>query len=176
MHFYGNDYSTSPKLYYSYWRDGQFITRDRFAGYLKVYGRETQLDGQNNLHIFWKDPVPIPGGQVTGLYYQCLSQNLTASLTETLSGYSSVYEVVKGAGYTGWVALAWRESEEGNQRVRVGVWNGCTRMYLKTVPGASGWKELEAVSVSDTLSMVCLLGRRSYFPETREVICADIRR
>ncbi|MFN3763856.1 MAG: hypothetical protein ACK4WK_11745, partial [Anaerolineae bacterium] len=76
VHFYGNDYSTPPKLYYSYWRDGQFLTRDYFAGYLKVSGRETQLDGQNNLHIFWKDWVPIPGGQVTGLYYQCLSQSL----------------------------------------------------------------------------------------------------
>ncbi|MGB9777605.1 MAG: hypothetical protein ACPLYD_16780 [Anaerolineae bacterium] len=176
VHFYGNDYSTPPKLYYSYWREGQFLTRDRFAGYLKLFGRDTQLDGQNNLHIFWKDWVPIPGGQVTGLYYQCLSQNLTSSLPETLSGYSSVYEVVKGAGYTGWVALAWRESEGGVQRVRVGVWNGCSRMYLKTVPGASGWKELKAVSVSESPPMVCLLGRPSYFSSPLEVVCADIRR
>lgn len=176
VHFYGNDYSSPPKFYYSYWRDGQFLKRDHFAGYLKVSGRGTQLDGQNNLHIFWRDYVPVPGGQVTGLYYQCLSQSLSPSPVEVLSGYSSVDEVVKGAGYSGWVALAWRESEGGVQRVRVGVWNGCSRMYLKTVPEAGGWKELKAVSISENPPMVCLFGRRSYFPEVWEVICADIRR
>lgn len=176
VHFYRNDYSSPPKLYYSYWRDGQFSKRDYFVGYLRVYDRETQLDGQNNLHIFWRDYVPVPGGQVTGLYYQCLSQSLSPSPVEVLSGHSSVDEVVKGAGYSGWVALAWRESEGGVQRVRVGVWNGCSRMYLKTVPEAGGWKELKAVSISENPPMVCLFGRRSYFPEVWEVICADIRR
>ncbi|MCX7856140.1 MAG: hypothetical protein N2556_09280 [Anaerolineae bacterium] len=175
VHFYGNDYSDPPKLYYSYWREGQFLTRDRFIGYLKVSSRQTQLDGQNNLHIFWTDWVPIPGGQVTGLYYQCLDHNLNPSSVEVLSGYASVSEVVKGAGYSGWVALAWRESEGGVQRVRVGVWNGCSRMYLKIAP-ASTWKRLEAVSVSENPPMVCLLGRPSYFSDPKEVICADIRR
>lgn len=176
VHFYGNDYFSPPKLYYSYWRDGQFLKRDHLVGHLKVSGRNTQLDGQNNLHIFWKDYVPVPGGQVTGLYYQCLSQNLTPSSVEVLSGYSSVNEVVKGAGYSGWVALAWQESEGNVQRIRVGVWNGCSRMYLKAAPAASGWKKLEAVAVSENPPKVCLFGRRSYFPDVWEVVCADIRR
>lgn len=176
VHFYGNDYSSPPKLYYSYWREGQFLRRDHFVGYLRVSGRETQLDGQNNLHIFWKDWTPIPGGQVIGLYYQCLDSNLAPSSAEVLSGYASVYEVVKGAGFSGWIALAWRESEGSVQRTRVGVWNGCSRMYLKTVPAASGWRELKAVSLSEYPPMVCLLGRTSYFSDKLNVLCADIRR
>ena len=176
VHFYGNDYSDPPKLYYSYWRDGQFQTLDRFVGNLKVSGRNTQLDGQNNLHIFWTDWVPVPGGQVTGLYYQCLAQNMTASPAEVLSGYSSVSNVVKGAGYTGWVAVAWQETESSVKRVRVGVWDGCSRIYLKTLPGGDSWQGLQAVSVSENPAMVCVLGRRSSLSEVLEVTCADIRR
>lgn len=176
VHFYGNDYSTPRKLYYSYWQNGQFLIRDRFVGHLDLRNKDTQLDGRNNLHIFWKDWVSVPGGQVIGLYYQCLSQDLTLSSVEVLSGQSSVNKLVKGAGFFGWVALAWQETERDVMRLRIGVWDGCSRIYLKTCPKGNEWKDLLAVAVSENPGKVCVLGRRSYFPDILELVCAQIQR
>jgi len=77
VHFYGNDYATPPRLYYSHWQVGRFLVHERLApDRIKVTGRQTQLDGHENLHVFWTGPVAIPGGDVTGLYHRCIDDQL----------------------------------------------------------------------------------------------------
>ncbi len=62
-------------LYHSYWLNGQFVV-DGQSGTGRILGRETQLDIQNNLHVYWTGQVPVPGGTVNGIFYQCLDPNL----------------------------------------------------------------------------------------------------
>lgn len=180
VRFYGNDYETPPNLYYSYWSAGQFVTRDQ-KGPDRVSvstSRRTQLDGQNNLHLFWSEDVAIPGGQVSGLYHQCINTALRVTTPELLSGSENAYasDTVKAAGFARWTALAWREAS--GARIRLAVWDGCNRTNLKTVPFPTDatWS-LKAVAISDTPGKVCVLGySSSYYPDRYRVICADILR
>jgi hypothetical protein len=175
VHFYGNDYDTPPNLYYSYWRDGSFVVQDRQATG-QVNGRQTQLDGQNDLHIFWTAQVAIPGGNVTGIYHQCLDDDLQITSERVLSGQESASAPVKAANQARWFALAWWENSA--ERVRLAVWDGCTRIYLKTVPLLTDatWTP-KALAVSDEPGKVCLLSHTySYYPGSYRVICADILR
>jgi hypothetical protein len=177
VHFYGNDYGTPSYLYYSYWREGHFTVRDRRGpARVDLAGRETQLDGKGNLHIFWTDPVAIPGGSVTGVYHQCLGEDLSAGPKEVLSGESYASGVVKTGSRTRRFALAWQE--EGGERVRMGVWEGCRQTDTKTVPfsGEMDWTP-RAMAISDVSSRVCILGyTTTYYPHRYEVVCADILR
>jgi hypothetical protein len=161
-------------LYYSYWQNGQFLVRNRPVGRVKIAGRETLSDG-NNLHIFWLDKVPISGGEVTGLYHQCLDDNLTSYPVEVLSGYNPVQKVVGSTDYFGFAALAWEESEGSTARIRLGIWNGCSRLYLKTVPTRGERTTPYAVAVNGSSGTVCVLAGYSYlwYSPQLEIICAD---
>ncbi len=178
VRFYGNDLETPPNLYYSYWRTGQFVTLNQ-QGPDPVSlssSRKTQLDGQNNLHLFWSELVPIPGGQVTGLYHQCINTALRVTQPALLTGTETAYssDIVKATGFGRWTALAWRESS--GVRVRLAIWDGCDRTDLKTVPLDHNvtWSA-EAVAISDSPGKVCVLGLSS-FPRRYNVVCADILR
>src|SRR4029079_8702008 len=46
---------------FSLWKDGQVLTAGQIVNGGRVSDRQTQLDGQNNLHVFWTGTVPIPG-------------------------------------------------------------------------------------------------------------------
>lgn len=178
VRFYGNDYETPPNLYYSYWQNGQFATLDQ-CGPDRVsvsVGRKTQLDGQNNLHLFWSEAVPIPGGQVTGIYHQCIDSALevTSQALLTDDQYASIYDAVKATGFARWTALAWRE--DYGTRIRLAMWNGCSRTDLKTVPFLEGDWTVKALAVSDTPGKVCVLGYMYDYPACYNVVCADILR
>jgi hypothetical protein len=84
VHLYGSDYSNN-RVRYSYWKSGTFPVSERVMEG-RVYGRRSLLDGLNNLHLYWSGTVPVPGGQVSGLYHQCVEDNRVFGPQEIPSG------------------------------------------------------------------------------------------
>jgi hypothetical protein len=169
VHLYNDSYAGN--VYYSYWRNNQFSVDNRQTSG-KVAGRNSQLDGLNNLHVFWSDAVPIPGGSVTGLYHQCFVNNQTWESSQVLTGQESlVGSAVKASDGNGGVALAWRQ---GN-KVQLTLWDGCVQTARKTMPMPSGTWNLRAVALRDNPKKACLLFSPLY-TLTYNVICAEIVR
>jgi len=156
VHFYGNDYRNV--LYYSYWHSGEFVVRNQTASGV-VVGRQTQIDGLNNLHIFWTDLVAIPWGSVTGVYHQCLDSALEITPEEVLSGQRNVSHLAKAFGEEQSFVLSWQEAPSDTiklDRTMVGLWRGCTRLLLETAPMSPEYT-LKSAAVSDSPSQLCLL-------------------
>ena len=171
IHFYGND-TYNNILYHSYWLNGQFIV-DGQTGTGQISGRQTQLDIQNNLHVYWTGQVPVPGDTVTGIYYQCLD----ASLNWSPQIIPSEQEEIAGSPSKAWdgqggFALAWKETPAN--RIRLSLWGSCTQGDVKTFPFASdiNW-EVAAAAISHTPRQACVLARELYTYEYT-VVCAVI--
>ena len=180
VRFYGNDYETPPNLYYSYWRNDEFSVFDLKGpeSVTVLSGRKTQLDGLNNLHIYWSERVAIPGGEVNGLYQQCMNTDLRVTKASLLTGQESVYisDVVKAASFERRFALAW--PQDSGKSIKLMIWDGCTLTDIKTVPfpTEATWS-VKALAVSNVPGKVCLLGYSiNYFPDRYRVLCADILR
>jgi hypothetical protein len=176
VRFYGNDYELPPNLYFSYWREGSFGIKDRQGPErVELPSQSTQLDGYHNLHLFWRGQVAIPGGEVTGLYHQCLKEDLHTTPQIVLSDENDAFNVVKTGSRTHRFALAWQENY--GERVGIAVWEGCNRIYLKSVPFSEDldWTP-KAIAISDDASKVCVFGYTSTYPSRYELVCADILR
>jgi hypothetical protein len=172
IHLYGDDYS--GKVHYSYWKSGAFLVTDR-AMEGKVYGRRSQLDGLNNLHLFWTGQVPVPGGQVNGLYHQCLEDNRSFRSQEVPSGSLGITgSVPRASDRVTQIGLAWKEAQSG--QVRLGTWQGCTPMGIKSIPFPEGLNmELTSLAMSANPGKVCAVARKLYTNE-HIVSCANVRR
>jgi hypothetical protein len=173
IHFYGSNFSN--QLYYSHWRDGQFQVHN-YQSTGAVHNRNTQLDGQNNLHTFWKASVPVPGGTVTGLYHQCLQSDLSWRSQEVLSGYSAVTgEVPKAADIFSRVAISWKDSSPAP--FNIGLWEGCNQLSQKVIPMSEphNW-DLKALALAQTPPKACVLFRRLFDSRQYTAVCADINR
>jgi hypothetical protein len=172
IHFYGSDFNNN--MYYSYWRNGTFqIAGHQLEG--NVSTPDTQLDGQNNLHTFWRGAVPIPGGSVNGLYYRCLRSNLTWTTQQVLSGQSNVEgSRLKTADMDRRVALLWYENQGSAHQL--GLWDGCTQTDRKFVPLSSdkSWS-LMTLSLSHNPNQVCVVAKQSFVP-AHTAVCATIAR
>jgi hypothetical protein len=146
------------------------VNQQTFSG--KLSGRQTQLDGLNNLHVFWKGTVPVPGGTVTGLYYHCLSADLVWGEQQIPTGYDAVKGAVYKAFDTGTqVALAW----DGGDQEWVGLWDGCNQIAQEEMP-LSAKATLESVAISLSPRKFCAVAKDgSYSLTAYEASCADIR-
>lgn len=172
IRFYGSD--SQNHMYYSHWQDGRFQVQNvQAAG--TIYGRQTQLDGQNNLHTFWTATVSIPGGTVTGLYYQCLNQNLQWSEQTVISGQRAVSGLpIKASDANTQIALTWEEQQR--DWFVTGVWQGCEITGLKDVPGiAPATHTLQAAAISDEANKLCVLAKKDFGSEFTAV-CVDFHR
>lgn len=164
-------YDASDGLHFFNWRNNQFLVNNQLLpSGLSSHG--SQLDGQNNLHTFWTGSVPIPGGSVTGLYYQCLTSNLIWGTQQVLSGQNNASSVFGTSDRESGVALIWNEA---SSRIRLGIWNSCTQTDLKTTPIPASWT-LKAVVLSSEPKKVCALTSRSYYPVIYNVTCANFNR
>ncbi|MBI5565383.1 MAG: hypothetical protein HY870_10820 [Chloroflexi bacterium] len=157
---------TTSSLHYFYWRNNQLQVNDQLlAGNLSTHA--SQMDGLNDLHTFWTGSVPVPGGSVTGLYYQCLNSNLTWSTQQVLSGQNNAGSANSASDGVSNVVLAWSET---STPTRVGIWNGCNRTDLKTVPVPSGTWTLKAVALNHAPQKVCVLANRGGYPVKYNVL------
>ena len=112
--------------YYSYWVDGTYLIKDAPLPFVprNTYG---QLDAGNNLHVYWRAEVPVPGGQVMGLYHQCFNSAMVpASEPELLTGQeATTASLLPAADEAGRWTLAWQMAATGE--AKIGVWQGCQR-------------------------------------------------
>ncbi len=112
VHIYGDEYP--DQLNYSYWRNDVFEVDNRQIGGQISY-HDTQLDGMNNLHVFWNSQVPVPGGTVNGIYYDCLAANSNWAGAQVITGEdASTGGPLKASDGVSRVALGW-EGTPGHQ-------------------------------------------------------------
>jgi hypothetical protein len=170
VHFFGDDYQEN--VHHSYWLNGETVISDRVSSG-KVSGRNTQLDGQNNLHLFWTGQTPVPGGQVNSLFYQCLDKDLIMGPESILSGQKAITgEIPKASDNVSGFALAWKELSSGVIQVAVG--NGCTQPRITPVPYQNGinWS-VKALAISSNPEKVCTLAREAY-SQKYTAICGSL--
>ena len=173
VHLYGDLSYPLQHVNYSYWKDGQILVDGQTTPGDLPYG-ESQLDGQNNLHLFRQAQVPIPGEIVNGIYHRCLTNNLTWTEEQVISvSQDTAPPLLKASDQVSQVALAWQENA-GN-RVHVAIFEGCTpiRQAVIILPLENPW-ELESVSMSHSPSKLCFLARKLYTSTDFLVLCATI--
>jgi hypothetical protein len=171
IHLYGDDYSGN--VHYSYWKNGALQVNDRtIPG--RIYGRKSLLDGANNLHLYWTGQVPIPGGQVTGVYHQCLEGNQIFGPQEIPSGSQAISgSVVRTSDQVSKISLSWKEVE--SKQVRMASWDRCTRVRVRTVPFPEDINlELTSLAMSANPGRVCVVAR-SLYTTTHHVLCAEVQ-
>ena len=169
IQFFGETSNTA--FYHTSWLAGQQNTDELpYTGYLS--GSDTQLDGLNNLHLFRRAQVPVPGGTVYGVYHRCLTHELVWTAEQVLSGETNTLApLLKASDDYTQIALAWQNST-GNQ-VHIAVFEDCalTREATLTLPLENTW-ELEAIALSQNPPAFCLLARRMYTSTTYYSRCA----
>ncbi len=172
VHIYEDQSATPPLMWYSHWRNGSFVVQNRPISGL-INRHEAALDGLNNLHLFWIDYVPVPGGSVYGLYHQCLKDNRDLLPAEIASDQQAVSAPIIAADERSRVAAVWNEYDP--KRVRLAVWTGCDRTDATTVAPLSGtnWSP-RAVTISATPERVCMLLLDNYYPARDTVVCSYI--
>ncbi len=174
VHFYGKEYYPKQGIVHSYWVNGNFqIEGEYIAGELP-YG-DSLLDGLNNLNIFRRDQVPVPGRTVYGVYYRCLTHDSILTDEQVLSGQQDTLSpLVKAEDGHAQIALAWQEST-GNV-VQVRIFEDCklTHSSSITLPSGNSW-ELESAALSSNPGKFCLLARRSYTSTDYILGCALIK-
>lgn len=174
VHFYAGESYPQQAIIYSYWLDGKYqIDGEYVAGELP-YG-DSLLDGQNNLHLFRQNQVPVAGGTVYGVYYRCLSHDLTLTNEQVLSDkQDTLSPLVKAEDGHTQIVLAWQESA-GNV-VQVRVFEECKTTHSSSIslPSEYSW-ELESAAISRSPDQLCLLARRSYTSSEYVVQCAILK-
>ncbi len=106
VRFLGRD--LYDNIIYSYWKDGGFQTSSHLLPYV-TWSNSSVLDTQNNFHLFRVASVPVPGGDVTGLYHQCLDTSLNWGPEQVLSGQNSIGDnIVAAWDNSGRVVFGWK--------------------------------------------------------------------
>ena len=165
------------KVYYSYWKNGTLVINKHEIGGSVNY-RNGLLDHQNNVLFYRTGSVPIPGGNVTGLYQQCLSANATWGKEWAISGQSKVgyYKYAISAGNN--IVSGW-QSAYGTPVV-LDLWDNCVSIKNKPIslppPSTSSWGALSSLAVSDQPRKICLLMPILYTSSKYGVYCVDIAR
>jgi hypothetical protein len=172
VHLFGG-ISSTPEVVYSYWLNGQYPVKEQtISGELGT--GDTLLDGQNNLNLFRRAQVPVPGGTVTGVYHRCLTNDQRWIAERVLSGeLETLSPLLKAEDGNSRVALAWQERLDGIVQVR--IINLCSVEHAAaiTLPDDYSW-ELEAAALSHNPDQFCLLARRLYSSTNYLVQCASL--
>ena len=172
VHLYGAFFYL-PNLY-SYWRDGIYSPQSMDVP-VTLSSRETQLDGQNNLHTYWTGSVPVPGDTVTGVYYQCQDSGLNWQSQWNPSGYGAVLGKARSAwDDDSYFALAWQVEEP--HEVQIAFWEGCNYLITDYFTLAPGDFELVDTAYSSVANKACVLLRKQYTSDEYRLLCANIYR
>ncbi len=161
-------------FYHSYWQNGQFLPSEQEVQG-RLYGRSLLVDGDGYLHTTWGDQVPVPGGTVRGLYYQCLDQELQWGAQVILSGQNPATGLVATTSSTrSQVVMGWRETT--TKQVWLAIAQGCRpvekiALNLDKESGETPY----ALALSHDPHKACILTKRSS-PAQYTVHCADIFR
>jgi hypothetical protein len=178
VHFYGvNVLSMGPDLVYSYWSGGEYVYKRQKLSYKPASLFSPVLDRNESLHLHKKDTVPIPGGNIDGLYHQCMDRNMDLLPAKVLSGS----ENISGYKFT-WdsanlLAFAWKGSND--PRFKLVLIDDCTVIAEKqgdfSALGSYSFRYLTALSLNTTAGKFCTLVDLAY-QSTYGLLCADVRR
>ena len=155
MRFFGRD--LDDHLVYSYWINGAFqiellpIPNANWSD-LSI------LDTRDNLHMYRTASVPVPGSYVTGLYHQCLDNNMNWGPELVLSGYDDIWEsTAPTRDSEGNVVFGWKEYNSNN--FSLALLNGCSQPERKTgqLPASKSWGYLSAAAISSQPKKFCAL-------------------
>jgi hypothetical protein len=172
IRFYG-DFGSNA-IAFTLWKDGHVLTNAQTINGGTVSARNTQLDGQNNLHVFWTGQVPVPGGFATGLYHQCLSGQLVWDQPRTLSGLDNVASLsAKASDNSSRVVLGFKKTSTGE--VELYLFQGCGSLASSIAPVKPNFDVL-AMALSHTPSKLCVLSRKAFTSDMFETVCSDINR
>lgn len=161
VRLFGTKFSTN-RLISSYWKHGKLEYELTSEGESRLHSSYTQMDQNHNLHTYWSGYVPVPGGTVNGIFYQCFNERLQPGEIEYLSGTDSV---VSGpaAGWDGenLFAIAWKVS--GSNATVISIRRGCSEVARLTAPIVldKDWG-IVAVSINSTSGKLGLLFRERW--------------
>jgi hypothetical protein len=168
--------SSTSHEYYSYWKNIAFTTSYQDIGGSVNY-REGIIDGQGNIYFIHSDSVPIPGGNVTGIYQQCLYSNRTWGANQVISGQKEVAAYQYATTASGAVVSAWQSST--SNPVVLDRWDTCSSITNKTItippPSSSSWGKLSSLAVSDLPKKICLVMAKQYASSEFGVYCVNIK-
>jgi hypothetical protein len=174
IHFYRLSVASNTYTQ-SYWIGGGFVVQDQPipAQLGSPNWPTTRLDAQGNLHMYWTGLVPVPGGQVTGLYHQCLDANLNLSNSEVVSGQSALGGWAVATDESGRSAISWHE---GNAILsHIALYQGCVHASTLDVPkDAAGTWNPEAIALSTTPNRLCAFSSDNGLPPVYTVQCVDL--
>lgn len=164
----------SGELYYSYWFNGAFqLDRVWIGGDLNY--RQTTIDSNRNTILPRLDSVPIPGGNVQGIYTQCFTSNRVWTTETVLTGEKYVSSYLFSHSTSHQIASAWQENT--TKQLFINRWQDCSPVSTKSTPapkvGTKTWGNLVALSVSDQPKKACMLGSVSYHSNEFISLCAD---
>lgn len=167
--------SSTRHQYYSYWKNSAFTTSYQDIGGSVNY-RAGIIDGHGNIYFLHSGSVPIPGGDVTGVYQQCLYSNHTWSADQVISGQKAVNAYQYATTPSGSVVSAW-QSNSANPVV-LDQWNACSSITNRTIiippPSSSAWGSLKSLTASDQPKKICLVLAIKYVSSEFGVYCVNI--
>lgn len=163
------------RIYYSYWKDSALlIDNHEISGTVNYRGG--LIDRQNNINFYRSGSVPVPGGNVYGIYQQCLASNFAWGPDQVISGQSNV-AISQFAASTGLNLVSGRQASYGSPVV-LDVWENCVSINTKTStlppPSTSSWGALASLASSDSPRKICLLMPVLYASSKFGVYCANI--
>lgn len=165
----------SNHQYYSYWKDSKLLINSVDTGVL-VNHRSGVVDGAGNIYFLHSGSVPIPGGDVTGVYQQCLYSNHTWGADQVISGQKAVNAYQYATTPSGSVVSAW-QSNSANPVV-LDQWNACSSITNRTIivppPSSSAWGSLKSLTASDQPKKICLVLAIKYVSSEFGVYCVNI--
>ena len=172
IRFFGDDYFENS-IHYSYWKNGAFSVNNKTV-LGKLGYRDALLDGQNNLHLTRLASVPVPGGNVSGLYHQCLKSDLTWDSEQVLSGQNNILDYSVSFDENISPVMAWTHGD--NQTITAQFWNGCQiskqkELALPTLPAGSKWGHFSGVSSNSQAVKTCFMSKDLYSSDTFWLEC-----
>jgi hypothetical protein len=172
IHVYEIPYFSKSALYF-YWRNGFWQVKERILEG-RISESALMFDNLNNLHLYWSGTVPVPGGQVSGLYHQCVEDNRVFGPQEVPSGGEAVSgSVARASDQRSQIGLAWKEA---GGKFKLGTWQGCSYLGQRVVPFPADLNlELSSLAMSADPGKLCAVARVLYGNE-HVVVCGEVRR
>lgn len=160
--------------HFAYWKNGGYATPDQ-AIYGRFQSRKSVLDQENNLHLFRSGYVSTPGGNVTGLYHQCLRNDQYFYQEQVLTGQKGVSIFKYGLDDQSQFLIAWQGYS--TPIVNIAFWDGCQNVNQKgfdlpDLPNGKNWGTLASISRNKNAGKTCFLFRESSSVTKFWMICA----
>ena len=132
------------------------------------------LDNTNTLYYSWTGQVPVPGGDVTGLHFQCLDSNLNLWPEIIPTGQSGLASNVLVAQNGALQTLyAWGTTDG---QIHLMKPHGCAQANLWTVPlpaSSKNTRELASLVVDASFKKACFF-TLLHPGSSHELFCVDL--